>query len=82
MEAAGSSRRFVNKEVAASVVGPSEEVSKHIVVMAGKDLAETQKDVFTSVPKKIILKDLLVVMKKDSRLSNKPLHYLLQNHSA
>lgn len=70
-------RRFINKEVVASIIGPSEEIKKPIVVMSGKDVVQTNHDVYTSVPKKIILKDLLTVMKRDSRLRNKPLQYVL-----
>lgn len=67
--------------MATSIVGPTEEVKKQLVIMSGKDVSETQTDVYTSVPKKIVLKDLLAVMKKDARLRNKALHYSLQNNS-
>jgi hypothetical protein len=77
----GKGRRFINKEAVMSVIGPSEETRKQVVVMSAKDLAESQHDVFTSVPKKVILKDFLTVMKRDQRLCNKPLHYLLQTTS-
>jgi hypothetical protein len=54
-----------------------EEVKKQLVIMSGKDVTDSQTDVYTSVPKKIVLKDLLTVMKKDARLRNKALHYSL-----
>lgn len=60
-----------------SIIGPMEEVKKQLVIMSGKDVTDSQTDVYTSVPKKIVLKDLLTVMKKDARLRNKALHYSL-----
>lgn len=77
----GKGRRFINKEVTTSIIGPTEEVKKQLVIMSSKDVLDSQTDVYTSVPKKIVLKDLLTVMKKDARLRNKALHYTLQNNS-
>ena len=76
---AGKPRRFINKEAIASIVGPREESHKQVVVMTAKDVADTHRDVYTSVPKKVIMKDLLNVLKRDSRLRNRPLHYMLLN---
>ena len=75
--AQGKGRRFITKDAVSSIIGPMEEVKKQLVIMSGKDVTESQSDVYTSVPKKIVLKDLLTVMKKDARLRNKALHYSL-----
>jgi hypothetical protein len=40
---------------------------------------DTQNDVVTSIVKKVTIKDLLNVIKKDQRFKNKALVYMLEN---
>ena len=63
------------------LIGPTEQRRKEIVVMSSKDVNDSQRDVVTSQnQKKIIVKDLVNLMKSDPRLSHKPLLYQLQNN--
>ena len=78
---ATNTRKFINKQVAGSIIGPNEEKKKQIVILSSKCITNTQSDVVTSIPKKIILKDLLSVMRRDPRMRHKSLLYLLQNSS-
>jgi hypothetical protein len=55
----GKTRKFINKEAVASIVGPREENHRQIVVMTGKEVTASTQDVFTSVPRKVVMKDLL-----------------------
>ena len=49
-----------------------------MVILSKKSVIESVHDVQT-LPKKVIMKDLLAVLKADARLSHKPLVYQLQN---
>lgn len=65
-----------NKMAPEGLIGqPDINKKKSIVVLSHKQVEKSKRDIVTVVPKPIIVKDLLNVMKADSRLVHKPLMY-------
>ena len=60
---------------------PETNKKKSIVVLSNKKVEKSKRDIVTTLPKKIIVRDLLSVMRKDSRFMHRPLVYELQNSS-
>ena len=58
---------------------PESNKKKSIVVLSSTHVEKTVKDIVTTLPKKILVRDLINVMKRDSRLVHRPLVYELQN---
>jgi len=58
---------------------PESNKKKSIVVLSDKQVEKSKKDYVTTLPKKILVRDLINVMKRDSRLVHRPLVYELQN---
>ena len=78
--AGGSSHKLSNKMAPEGLIGlPESGKKKSIVVLSHKQVEKSRRDIVTTVPKKIIVRDLLNVMKSDARLVHRPLVYELQN---
>ena len=60
------------------LIGEQEKKQKEVVVLSKKAIDETTNDIST-LTEKVLLKDLIAVLKSDSRLAHKPLVYQLQN---
>ena len=58
---------------------PEMNKKKSIVVLSDKQVEKSKKDYVTRWQKKILVRDLINVMKRDSRLVHRPLVYELQN---
>ena len=60
------------------LIGKPDSKTKEVVIISKKQVEESANDIATQ-QKKVIMKDLLAVLKSDSRLAHKPLVYQLQN---
>jgi len=58
---------------------PENSKKKSIVVLSDKQVEKSKRDIVTTLPKPIRVRDLLTVMKKDPRFVHRPLVYELQN---
>ena len=75
-----SMKRLFNKMPAEGLIGEADKKQKEVVVLSNKTVAESAEDISTSEQKMlVIMKDLLSVLKNDSRLSHRPIVYQLQN---
>jgi len=74
--ASNPSKRFLNKMLPEGLVGDPDKKQKEVVILSKKSVEESANDIST-LQKKVILKDLLAVLKTDSRLAHKPLVYQL-----
>ena len=70
-------KRF-NKMQPEGLIGKPDSKTKEVVIISKKQVEESANDIATQ-QKKVIMKDLLAVLKSDSRLAHKPLVYQLQN---
>lgn len=71
-------KRLFNKMPPEGLVGDADKRQKEVVVLSHKRVPETTEDISTQEQKMlVIMKDLLGVLKNDSRLSHKPLVYQL-----
>ena len=68
-----------NKMAPEGLIGKNDIKKKEVVVLSKKSVVESAYDVVSAIPKKVIMKDLISVLKADSRLAHKPLVYQLQN---
>lgn len=76
--ASNSDKRFFNKNPAEGLVGRPDKRSKEVVIFSKKSVEGSINDMATQ-QKKVVVKDLLAVLKSDPRLAHKPLVYQLQN---
>ena len=71
-----SMKRLFNKMPPEGIVGDLEKKKKEVVVLSHKEVTQSASDVST-ILEKVSMKDLLSVLKSDSRLAHKPLVYQL-----
>ena len=65
-----------NKMAPEGLIGqPDTNKKKSVVVLSHKAVESSKRDIVTGVRKPIIVRDLLNVMKADSRLVHKPLMF-------
>ena len=76
--AANANKRGNNKKDPKGLIGWPVTEEKGVVIFSKKSVEESANDISTQ-SKKITMKDLLAVLKDDSRLAHKPLVYQLQN---
>ena len=68
--------RYNNKMAPEGLIGqPDDKKKKSIVILSNKQVEKSKRDIVTTVPKKIGVRDLINVMKADARLMHKPLLY-------
>ena len=74
--AGGPGLKSSNKTAPEGLIGPPEiGKKKSVVVLSSKHVEKSKKDIVTTLPKKIIVRDLYNVMKADPRLVHRPLVY-------
>ena len=73
-----SMKRLFNKMPPEGLIGDAEKKNKEIVILSKKAVDGTSNDIST-LSEKVMLKDLVAVLKSDSRLAHKPIIYQLQN---
>ena len=76
-QVSGNIKRF-NKMAPEGLIGKPDTKKKEVVILSKKSVVDSVHDVST-ISKKVIMKDLLAVLKSDPRLAHKPLVYQLQN---
>ena len=76
--ATNSIKRMFSKMAPEGLIGRADSKSKDVVILSRKTIIESNHDIATQ-QKKVIMKDLLSVLKSDSRLAHKPLVYQLDN---
>ena len=71
---------YNNKMAPEALIGPPEDKKKKtIVVLSNKEVEQSRRDIVTTLPRKVCVRDLVNVMRADPRLSHRPLLYQLQN---
>ena len=71
---------YNNKMPPDALIGPPEDKKKKtIVVLSNKEVEQSRRDIVTTLPRKVCVRDLVSVMRADPRLSHRPLLYQLQN---
>lgn len=73
--ASGSLKKF-NKMAPEGLIGRTDVKKKEVVILSKKAVTESLMDIST-MQKKVVMKDLIAVLKADSRLAHRPLVYQL-----
>ena len=73
-----SNRMYANKPGPHNLIASPDLKGKEVVILSKKSVVASSQDIATQ-QKKIIVKDLLSVMRNDSRLAHRALVYQLQN---
>ena len=74
-----SAKRSNKSQQTEGLIGEPTSKERSVIIMSKKSVEESVGDIAT-LQKKIIMKDLISVLKDDSRLAHKPLVYQLQNN--
>ena len=70
---------YNNKMAPEALIGQPEDKRKTIVVLSNREVERSKRDIVTTLPRKICVRDLVNVMRVDPVLNHRPLLYQLQN---